>query len=1339
MTDSALRVLYLSRPFACIKLILWCFFLPLPHRAHCQSGSNPELRVQRWNSANGLPEWYILSFLQDRNGLMWMVSDGGLFTFDGYTFRKVEIVKANTSISRIIRITEDLNGNIWLIRTEPEGCRIDVLITADQHIEPLHRYLSVPEPIIFREGELLCYNKNGRIWTGTVREIWLYDGSWRKILQNRNKLPSERWLPAPDRSVWTRADDHVYLTDSTGTRTDSFFDPGYVLRYLWTDNELTAWLAYSVAGETDIDHFVRLSVKAGRILAWQTKSWPELAWRGNEILGTDEARFISHGMMYSERNGIDFLGFPGQSRPFNLDEPGIDFKSFNNYYFDRSGNIWNNDTKGLIRLSFHPESRFQTFLSDVSSPLSIRGIAEINGNLCALSYGGAKQIRLNSGVVSPLNFPGDKIGSAIIGTADGLLIGGFQTPVVSRRHDGHITLLYAEKKVVNTRCFLQMENGDVYAGTDQGLYRVDRGRKELIPTGFSGRDIYFLYRNQDGIWACTSGGLYRLDNNGRMTGQYLTPDARLNYERLEHIHEDGNGIFWIATKGTGIIRWNPATQETSILNTANSLSNNNIHAIYPDEFNTLWISSDCGLMRFNRETGRVNTFFEEDGISNNEFNTLSHFRSSDGRLYFGGINGITAFYPRDIPLEREIPNRLRVVEARTFDLRKGTYDSQIIRCSAPGQLVLKTTDAYLDIEVSPMLYENNERNQYAWKIDGVHEHWIIQQSPVIRLSNLPYGHQVLRIKFGRQGNSWPEEALEIPVRVEYPFYFRWPFVLLMLALLSGIIALATFWRGRQLRAANIMLEQEVARRTQQIEADRQIIARQAQELRHLDEMKTRFFVNVTHELRTPLTLILGPLERLIRINDEPKLTEQLNVIQRSARKLLNLVEELLDLSKIDAKKLLLEEKPVHFYPFLSRVLSVFVPHAEYRQIKLDFIYDCPYDHILLVDPGKWEKIINNLIGNALKFTPGGGRITLAVSQNADRMEVSVSDTGHGIAPDDLPRIFERYYQAGGENTSLQGGTGIGLALSREYARLFGGDLVVESTPGAGSIFTVISPFKLVPGVIGEEEYTDTAPAAVQSLISHTPKDTNRFTVLIVEDDRDITAHISSILSDNYHLLTAENGRKALQLIEKHPVDLILSDIMMPEMDGFQLLQAVKEIHPDLPFIMLTARVETPDRLYALRLGVDDYLTKPFLEAELVARLENLLKRYEIRREIRLSEVNSLMEVATPGVNSGSYDRKWLAELEEIVNTNIGNSSFDSQFLAEKMNVSRRNLHYRIRAYTGLTPNQYIVEARLARAKYLLETRAFETVAEVCYAVGMKTTQYFSRLMRQRFGKAPSEY
>ena len=1314
-----------------------------------------EIIRQQWTQKEGLPDWNISDILQDSRGLMWVASNSGLFTFDGFTFRMVDAVNERQVSGRIIRLAEDLHGNIWVVRQDDEIIRVEIFDCSTNKVQDLHRYVGLPDPVQFpiRENKIFFFNIGGKIWIGSRRQGYHYDGKWRKDWDSpasggRYYL----WIPAAKGYHWQLGEDkHIYLRDKASAKMGSYIQPGFTIRWCSLDEKLNLWVAFSKPGEQRIDHYAQLLPQSGAISVRYFSEPPKTTWSGQIITGSGWFRFNGFGKADASKTEDLFLGPPGDPLLFNLTQRFPDFNSIGVFHFDHTGSLWASNTNGLTRFTLVKRLPFTKYLSGSNQSYSMRGMAVKGDTLQVLSYNGHRKINLSKGSDTAWPILPNIISYTILKEKDVSWIGSHERPVFAIHDNGTQKTFPFEGAQLITYTLFRSKTLGLLAGTQQGVWRLDSISKKMIPTAFRNAHVLALYENQHGLWVVSSKGLFKLDQHFKVKRHVLAPGPTLRYTQLEHIYEDSQGRFWLASKGAGLLRWTPYNDALRIYNTKDGLSNNNIHCIYPDEAGYLWLTSDKGLMRFHPETEQIQAYFKEDGIADNEFNYASHCKAEDGSLFFGGINGITVFHPRDIPKESKTSKGLRIVEAKTFDIKKGEYFTQVAHSAPEPRLRIRPSDAYLDINLSPMLFENKDKLQYSWKITGLQNTWIYQEEPVIRLSKLPYGTQNLQVRYGIYGNGW-SDAQTFPITVLRPFYLRWPFLMLALSTGIALVVLITSWRSRTLRRANLRLEREVRQRTREIEEnlavierDKQTILEQAQALRSLDEMKSRFFTNVTHELRSPLTLILGPLERLIynRVAQE-NIQEHLRTIQRNALKLLNLVEELLDLSKIEANKLTLEEKPTLLYPFLTRLIAGFSPYAQHRQIKLLLQYDCPNEFTLLLDQKKCEKILNNLIGNSMKFTPAKGTITLSVRYDSPNLIMEVADTGSGIPPEDLPFVFDRYYQSKSKESQLQGGTGIGLSLGREYARLFGGDLSLSSKLGEGTIayFTFLP--KILP-ITASEYPQDLHFLQHEGLFSPTaPKETLKKpqpTILIVEDDKDMLDYIASILSPDYRLLLAENGISGLKQLESSHVDLVLSDVMMPEMDGFQLLQATKERYQDLPFILLTARIESPDRLHALRLGVDDYLTKPFVEEELSVRLQNLLQRYEIRRNIRTQTSQDHLPAKNnpDGEEIQAFDKKWLMNLESIVQAQLKNPHLSVQTLAEKMNISERTLQNKIKAYTGLTPNQYLTEARLQKARALLEARAFQTVAEVCYAVGFKTTQYFSAMMKKRFGKAPSDY
>ncbi|GAB4323393.1 MAG: hypothetical protein Kow00127_16060 [Bacteroidales bacterium] len=530
----------------------------------------------------------------------------------------------------------------------------------------------------------------------------------------------------------------------------------------------------------------------------------------------------------------------------------------------------------------------------------------------------------------------------------------------------------------------------------------------------------------------------------------------------------------------------------------------------------------------------------------------------------------------------------------------------------------------------------------------------------------------------------------------------------------------------------------------QLAEQKELIEIQAEKLKSLDEAKSRFFANVSHELRTPLTLIMGPVDSLLNENRlTDKQTQLLKLVKQNSRHLNRLVNEILDLRKLESGKLLVHREPADLHSFGNRYLVQYKSLADRQNIRYNYSIQPSGDLIVELDTEKTRQIIYNLISNAFKFTPAGGSINVDIVLNNDRLTITVTDTGKGIPPEDIPHVFDRYFQTTRPDAPMTGGTGIGLALCKEYANLFGGDISVESEPGKGTKFTVSFPVTVQEDIppaalsTGEEE-DDSTFSGLSSESDETDNSGEKSTILVVEDNPVLQQYISLILSDRYHVAVADNGRIALEYLESHPgCDMVISDLIMPEMDGYQLIEHLKSSEKtwSIPVIMLTARSELADRMTALHIGVDDYLNKPFNEGELKVRIHNLLKR----RKVRLSTMKygnrpkSGSESVIPG-----EDKFWLERFEAYVREHIADETLSVPGMAEHFAMSESTLRRQVKRLIGMSPNQYVMEIRLDEARKLIENQSYSNVQTIALKVGYSNLRTFSRSYKQRFGKTPSE-
>ncbi|MEL6634620.1 MAG: response regulator [Bacteroidota bacterium] len=560
----------------------------------------------------------------------------------------------------------------------------------------------------------------------------------------------------------------------------------------------------------------------------------------------------------------------------------------------------------------------------------------------------------------------------------------------------------------------------------------------------------------------------------------------------------------------------------------------------------------------------------------------------------------------------------------------------------------------------------------------------------------------------------------------------------ILLLLVIIYILYRFYTAKQ--KANLQLQQQ-----------RDEITAQKQALESLDRTKSRFFANVSHELRTPLTLAYAPLEEVIQDHTHSlpdEVIQKVALAKQNTYKLKHLVDDILNLTKLDAQKIGLNPSEVPVQGFISRIFGAFESMAAYRGIDYTLNVDAlPEDH-QRIDADKLEKVINNLLSNALKYTPTGGKVSLAAQQQGEHLQVQISDTGSGISQEDLPYIFDRYFQSKQPDAPIQGGTGIGLAMAKEYVQLMGGRIQVESQVGKGSMFTVLLPYKKVVPVKDLSQAPLAATSDEEILLPVPSRSGTQQHVLIVEDQPDMLHYIQSLLQKSYTVSTAMNGKEALAVLAQQPIDLIVSDVMMPEMDGFELLKAIRahEVYASLPVIMLTALSDEAYRLEALTLGVDDYLPKPFSVAELVARTQNMLARYEVRKQtveevkalpiVNLNHEEELLSLDPKLTASG---KAFVQKAEAIIQAEIENEDFSLVQLADHFCLSYSQFSRKVKLLTGLSPKQFQREVAMQKARRLLESGQYANLTGVAYSVGISHVTRFSKMYEKRFGKNPAAY
>lgn len=1331
--------------------------------------SCPELIAQeyrifarRYGIEEGLPHRQVNSIIQDRRGFIWAATNAGVARFDGRRFKVFNQTENGLAGDVVDWVTEDADGYIWACHFGA-GAWLNIIDPESGNVLPASRYFRQPpaDSILPHWGRAPKQMADGTLVIGAPGKkgqcLFFHPRTgWKRV-----DLPACISLLVikitSRQTIWG-----IHQDAAQRFSLIEINPQGNILQRIWAHPGFGFW--EKVGEATTPDGFFVLEANQKEVLnIWEAdvrgRLTPVPALTRNPFL-PQRARLEGGALdvefpLILDGNGRILLDI---SRQF----PEIDHEQFRYYLRTPNGDLVFATTFGLVVVVIR-KNYFRRLLYHEKAPggrgLACRGILEINGRLLV----NAENFNQHHLPVDTAENPTRRVsctnGVALSRSADGNVwthfyqpVEGWQVlslqkntpegqavgkPLLQHRVHGSVWAILEESP---RRVLLGHINGltvyDPVAGTAQPWFDPEWPDLNTALVNWLGKD------RGGHIWACTAQGLFQLKPGGGVIGRYWSGGKGANhlpYNNILHVYEDSAGVFWLGTGGGGLIRWDrqaPANRQVQVFFRKNGLVNGVVYAVYEDEHQHLWLPTDYGIVQFDKKNEQVRrTWLTTDGVTHNEFNRISHCRGADGTLYFGGLNGVTAFRPDAFYGQVDSAGTrfpLVVSDFSILDGSSGLLENRTDVLETSKQISVLPGDRYIQLEFALLDYSTPEQVIYTWKLDGVGSDWETLKEPVLRLSSLPYGNHRLRIRAQAADGSWAKNELNIGLQVLPPVYLRWWFFLLLVIALAAGVRLWLRWRTREHRREQKRLEQEVDRQTN-------TIRQQTEELQQLDQLKSRFFANVSHELRTPLTLLLGPIE--YALNDSGlghKSKSLLLAARRNSLQLQNLVNEILDLSKLRATGLDQQEQATVLFDFLQEILSSFQPLAEKRAILLQLEYLPDPAWTLALDRQKLLKILGNLLSNALKYAPNGSTVAVQVEAPAGEVLFRVRDAGPGIHPEDLPHIFDLYYQSKRPESKPEGGTGIGLALARELAQAMGGSVWAESAPGAGSVFLLRLPARECPPETAAPLAWGLRHTGVLDAPERLPADPDlgglTARLLVVEDNPELQAFLRAILPEYYQLTLVDNGRAALEYLSgaETPPDLILSDVMMPEMDGFQLLETLRQSDAwrPIPVVLLTALAGADDRLRAFRIGVDDYITKPFSAEELTVRIENALRNLASRREWMETEP------AEPGETADNMDT-WLRQLRETARLNLGNPKFNVDDLAERMGVSRKTLYRQIRARTGLSANQLIQELRLLQARELIESGQYRTLRQVADAVGLRTSDYLSRLYRERFGKSPA--
>jgi signal transduction histidine kinase/ligand-binding sensor domain-containing protein/DNA-binding response OmpR family regulator len=1367
------RVLPVLLPLAALLL--------LPAPGH--SRQEPP-RFRYLTIADGLSQNSVSSILQDARGFMWFGTKDGLNRYDGYSFlvfRHDPNDPGTISDSDVTALFEDRDGGLWV------GTRIGGLNRYDRDRESFRRLgsmLGAPVSAITQDAA-------GDLWVGTDGAGLLRlrrgaahgaDAQWERFTHD----PADQTSLSHDRvhavlvdrrgDLWVGTDEGLARRDPAGrgfTRYSS--EPGSPVQLthssvfsLLEDGDGRLWIGSTPgisvldAGRTGIHHHYHRH---------RTDGWGQALRMLQDRSGRVWISTPAELMRFEPRTGaLQHL------RHDPLDPSGVSSNAPTALYQDRSEVIWVGTNGYGIDIHDPKKERFRTFRRPATRPYQQSGFS-----VYTLFEDSSGDVWIDAGVLYRWNRRSgefvsfentsdrlDEFGNARVfsllehprgflwaGTVRGLYHHEIATGRSRQyRHDpadpGALPEAQA-KRVFRDRA------GSLWVVTENYLAKlVDPAAGRFVSYRYSERptpetwSFPALVQTGDGhLWFGSLQGLVRFDPRAETFRHYRNDPGdptSLGHDAVRALLRDPlqpDRILWVGTGGGGLNRLDIEAGTFSRFTTVQGLPNNVVYGVLPDDSGRLWLSTNLGLARFDPATGEVRSFDAADGLQSNEFNSGAAFRSASGELFFGGIYGFNHFRPEAV---RDNPHQPAVVITglRRLNRHEAVGDTgSILERSIVETTSLRVParDNVLIFEFAALDYSAPGKNRYAYRLVGFNDTWVnAGDSRTATFTNLPPGSYIFQVRGSNNDGVWNEAGTSLELRI-LPPWWRTPWAYgSYLLLIGGLVLGVRSYEMNRIRLRH-RAEQESAH---------------AERFRELDRARSRFFANVSHEFRTPLTLTLGPLDDLqagFHGPLAPAMLGQVELARRNAGRVLELIDQLLEVARLEVGSTPLRARRVELGTFVSRLGEAFRPLAQRRSIELTL--DVPEEPLTVwADPAHLERILANLLSNALKFTQSGGKVQVVLRSEPPVARITVSDDGPGIAPGDMPHVFDRFYRGNEATGRHQPGTGIGLALARELVALHGGTLEVESEEGSGSTFTaslLLGRDHLAPEQVVDdaplEDWTprmpppstpvDELPAeeAADCPLESIPEDVT--TVLVVEDNAELRAFIRMHLRGRFRVVEAADGVQGLELARRLLPDLVLSDVMMPGMDGYALCRALREdAETDfIPVILLTARAAAEDRLAGLREAADAYLTKPFQVEELTAQIDNLIG---LRRRLRERFAQQVVRVRPAQVALASSDAKFLDQVRSAIEVHMADEDFGVEQLARLVAHSRGHLHRRLKEMIDESPSDLLRRMRLERAAQLLEAGA-GSVSEIAYGVGFKSVAHFSNRFQDHFGVRPSGY
>ncbi len=1313
----------------------------------------------------GFTQRGVEKILQDHLGFIWITTQVGIFKYDSYTFTEYncqtpDLFFNDNDIIKDIMI--DSENRIWVASTNGlyiynrNTDRFDFL-----EIDAIKRGLMISCIEEDWEGNICVNQAKNLFFLNSDRKIE------RVILLPHSNV--RKIFVSNDRKIYVAFADHGIFEIIQDSEFRQIIPPGkFPLRSV-SFGDSVIYIGYDGEG-------LKKYSRNGKLLKHYTQEAGQLSHNIVNIIH----QASSEELWVGTYRGLDIFHKDTRTSHYNhnlLDPNSIPYSSVYAIYEDSKNGFWIGTYSGGLAYCNPFDNNFYHIYQHLgkysisNNYISSFGVDQDGFIWVGTERGGLNRTLTNSDPFNFVQFNFEKdepmnIKSILCTKENDMYIGTFKDGLyfVDKRRNAHrIKVDPIEKDSEKIYAFAETDSGIWVGDYRHGLFYIlkenhkikDHYKMSNDSLGLTSSKILALYIHKGDLWIGTYNGLNVKPAGKNYFKHYVSKNddpALLRSSIINTFASDLDGNLWIGTRNGGLNMFDAKSESFLSYTMKDGLGGNDINGMLCDDQGYLWISTENGISRFDPKDGSVNNYNETDGLQGKQFISGAAYKSPDGRLFFGGTNGFTVISPDQIkinPVEpRPIISDLIVNNRRILagdpesPLSKPIFETE--------ELKLKYSQASVKLEFVSDNYLNPSKNRYAFRLLGYDDIWQYSTVNHVSYSNLNPGKYTFELNAANNDGVWSSEPIRLKLTILLPWW-RNPIAFIVYI----VLVVSTFIFLRR----NILYRE---RMKSAVEIEK--LKRISEEKIH--QLKLQFFTNVSHEFKTPLTLILSPIQRLISKRDlDPEIQEDLRLVEKNSLRLKNLITQLLQFRKIDQEKLTLSVSHADVVSVCESVYSCFNDLAERK--KIDYAFHPVIDNrFVWMDVVKMEDALFNILSNAFNYTEEGGQIQFTIrnshppvsdgwsiytqgnSLNGHAVYLEITDTGIGIPPRELSKIFERFYQI--DNRAEKSGNGVGLSLAKDYILYHGGMISVASLPGEGSRFVIGLPmgkehFQNQPHVVFSDDVSRTAhlrkaefiPALIeQKEISFFSKQKKRETLLLIEDNSDLNHYLAKVLSEHYQVIRSVDGEEGYQLVNRFLPEVVISDIMLPGLTGLEICQKIKDnpLTSHIPVILITALSEDVHQIEGLGKGADAYLSKPLDIQLLYSTVQNMI---ENRNRLRIS-YGGIHQSVTRDENISAYDHNLIKRLQAYILKNISTPEISTTQLAYELNTSRTNLHRKLKSLLGMSTTEYIRKIRLEKAREMLETTDL-TLSEICYEVGFNSNSYFSTSFKELYGVNPSEY